>query len=246
MAAWAPKGGRGEENRSSVPARWSKPTLSNLFCIRNGSSCSEWRSNSFVHVRKRTPSPGSPIGTGSHPGSVEICQPPSDPGAVRGAGNSTEEGEGKPLDPDTGPVTRGRHRGTDPGRSAELRLLFAPSPHSSHSGVHSCKSPCFPPTSMLPRLCRRKMQWRRVPSVRPGLRASGCGERAPTKAPAAQDTRAAEASMVRPPAVAGPTLSIRAVSVTTVVQEEPAGEAGTRVLNSFLCVCFLWSQRDLS
>lgn len=82
--------------------------------------------------------------------------------------------------------------------------------------------------------------------MRPGLRASGCGERAPTKAPAAQDTRAAEASMVSPPAVAGPTLSIRAVSVTTVVQEEPAGEAGTRVLNSFLCVCFLWSQRDLS
>lgn len=39
----------------------------------------------------------------------------------------------------------------------------------------------------------------------------------PTKAPAAQDTQAAEASMVRPPAVAGPTLSIRAVSVTTVV-----------------------------
>lgn len=126
MAAWAPKGGQGEENRSSVPARWSKPTLSNLFCIRNGSSCSEWRSNSFVHVRRRTPSPGSPIGMGSHPGSAEICQPPSDPGAVRGAGNSTEEGGGKPLDPDTGPVTRGRHRGTDPGRSAELRLLFAP------------------------------------------------------------------------------------------------------------------------
>lgn len=191
--------------------------------------------------------PEVPSGTGSHPGSAEICQPPSDPGAVRGAGNSTEEGRREAPGPrhgprDTWPASRNRSR-EERGASAVVCPL---SPHSSHSGVHSCKSPCFPPTSMLPRLCRRKMQWRRVPSVRPGLRASGCGERAPTKAPAAQDTRAAEASMVRPPAVAGPTLSIRAVSVTTVVQEEPAGEAGTRVLNSFLCVCFLWSQRDLS
>lgn len=161
--------------------------------------------------------PEVPSGTGSHPGSAEICQPPSDPGAVRGAGNSTEEGGGKPLDPDTGPVTRGRHREADPGRSAELRLLFAPCPLPPLIRVSvRVNRPAFPRRACFLGSVGEKCSGAGC-RVRPGLRASGCGERAPTKAPAAQDTRAAEASMVRPPAVAGPTLSIRAVSVTTVV-----------------------------
>lgn len=68
------------------------------------------------------------------------------------------------------------------------------------------------------------MQWGGVPSVLPGLRTSGCDEMAPAKAPATQDTGAAEALTVRPPAVAGPSLSIRAMSVATVVQDEPDSE----------------------
>lgn len=44
-----------------VPAYWSKPILSDLFCLRMAVACGERRSNNFVFVRKRTLSPRNSI-----------------------------------------------------------------------------------------------------------------------------------------------------------------------------------------
>lgn len=89
-------------------------------------------------------------GTGSRPGSSEICQPLSEPAAVRGAGNGPEKGPTAALLPGSGLFTRHQNLrsrpGVKPSFDSGLRSL---SPACCHAGIYSQKSLSFPLKSVL-------------------------------------------------------------------------------------------------